>query len=154
MTTASSHRASSPMSMHMVPPRTSTPLLRMLPRSSSLVTLLSMAYTTNEPPSPAARRPDSRSSTSPLLTPRSMPLGPTLTSRGSLGRAALPDTLPGLAPTPSIARTSSSTTSGGSGASNSRTSPTTVPAPILAATATSVRVPFLIVRLLMTLRSF
>jgi hypothetical protein len=56
-TTSSSHRTSSPTSMPMAPPTTSTPQLRMLLRSTSLVTSLSpMPTTGGSSPSAAQRR--------------------------------------------------------------------------------------------------
>jgi len=139
-TTPSNHRTSSSTSAQMAPPRASTPPLRMLLRSNSLVTSPSPVPTTSELPTTAARLASRHSSSPPLPMPRHTLVAPILTS--GVSRAARLDTLLGSVPTPSIARTPFSTTSGRSAAVNSRVSPTPAPALIPTVTPTSVRISF------------
>ena len=138
--TPSNPRTFSSTSVVMEPPRASTPSLRMLPRSSSLVTSPPPGSTTSGLRLSAARRQGNRSSIPPFITPKPLPTGPTPTFRAS--RVARSGTPPGLAPIPPLARTPSRTASGRSAATCSRTSSMTAPAPLLAPTPTSVRVSF------------
>ena len=139
-TTLSNHQISSSTLAQMTPPRVSSPLLRMLLRSSSLVTSPSPVSTISGLPTTAVRPASRLSSSPPLLTPRRTPVAPTLTS--GVSQAALPGILPGSVPTHSIARTSSSTTSGRSAAVDSPVSLIPAPAQIVAATPMSVCIHF------------
>ena len=107
--TPSSRRTCSPTSTPMAPPRTSTPSLRMPPRSSSLATSLFPPRTTSGLPSTAARTTSSQSSWLPLRTLRATPPMPTLTLR--ISPAPRTDTPPGSAATKSVERAPSSYTS-------------------------------------------
>ena len=139
-TTPSSHRTSSPTSMLMAPPRTSTPLSRILLRLSSLVTLLSPASTISGLSPEVARLSSSHSSSPPPSTPMPMSATPTLTLMVS--RMIDPDTTRGSVPTVLLTGPSSRETSGRSTVVISRAMPTsmTAPALIMASPPTSVRI--------------